>query len=144
MSGVTPRAARPSTIRRTAVDLPMPGSDSMKTLGLLIRRARVYQEIGSKHTVAPWYRCRPIGTPIIGVVEPVPNGHRPHTCTVVPRYSVGVSTHEARPPPGPGNPRPLGSRGPALVRVPIVPFSERDHRVFGQHDAGRQAGRERR
>src|SRR5688500_18027581 len=82
----------------------MPGSDSMYTLGLLISRARVYQEIGSKQTVAPVYRCRPIGTPIIGVVEPVPNGHMPHTWTVVPRYSIGASTYDNRPPPGPAYP----------------------------------------
>src|SRR5690348_8588704 len=91
-------------MRRTAVDLPMPGSDSMYTLGLLINLARVYHEIGSRQTVAQLERCRPIGTPISGVVLPVPNAHSPHACTVVPRYSTGGSTHEYWPPPGPGYP----------------------------------------
>jgi hypothetical protein len=53
--------------------------------------------------------------------EDVPelNGHRPQTCTVVPRYSRTPVTREAEPPPRPPQPREpgTGSRTVAVFRA---------------------------
>jgi len=80
-------------MRPTAVDFPRPGSAITNTLGLLISLARWNQLIGSQHTVAPLCRCRPNGTPIIGLPVPIAYGHSPHTCTVVPRHMSGACTY---------------------------------------------------
>ena len=77
------------------------------------------QLIGSAHSDAPVTRCRPTGTPIIGLPVPAAKGQRPQTWTLVARHSgaclnVGHSPSRI-------------ARG-ALVR--------------GQHDAERQASGE--
>ena len=95
----TPTAANPMIRWRTADDLPSPGSPMKNADGLAIKCARLNQEIGSKHTVLPVKRCRPNGTPTIGVPDPMENGHNPHTCIEVPRHSWGTGIVRMPPPP---------------------------------------------
>jgi len=102
-----PNAAETFTMRRTRVDLPNPGRPSTNAEGFRMRRDRNHM-IGSPHTVAPVSWCLPNGTPSVGVPEPAENGHNPHTCTVVPRYSGGASTHGTCPPPARRHPRTPG------------------------------------
>ena len=77
-------------MRRTAVDLPLPGRDRKNTEGLLISLARWNHEITSQHSVAPVIRLRPMGTPTIGEPVPAAKGHSPHTWFVVARHSPGA------------------------------------------------------
>ena len=88
--------------------MPRPGRPSTNWLGVLIMPLR-NQLIGSQHTVLSDIQCGPSGTPTSGSVVPAENGHSPHTCTLVPRYSGAGSMTPARPPPGPGQPRFSGS-----------------------------------
>src|SRR6476620_2481942 len=89
-------------------------------LGLWIRLACWNQLMGAMHSVAPSARTRPTGTPDIGVPDPATYGHRPQTCTDVPRHAGGASTGEARPPPRPGKPRMPGRRGVHSPDDPLI------------------------
>src|SRR5699024_8426890 len=76
---------------------------------------------------------RPKGTPIMGVPEPIANGHSPHTCFVVPRHSSACCTYVACPRPRPNQPRVVGrsGRGSAdFFRFALLPLFEASSRVI--------------
>ncbi len=59
----------PTHMRRMRVDLPRPGRPSAKIDGFEMIPDWNH-EIGSAHTVAPVSRCRPSGTPLMGLLDP--------------------------------------------------------------------------
>jgi len=70
----------------------------------MISLARRNHDRGSKHTVAPVCRCRPMGVPIIGVPDPTTHGHSPHLHGGGPVLRGGIH-HPRRAPAGAGQPR---------------------------------------
>src|SRR5512138_2399193 len=99
-----PYAARPVTNLLTRALLPEPGWPSTNTPGLDTSPARSHSS-GSRQTTWPHSMCRPIGTPRVGAPDPARNGYRPHSCAVVPWYSMAGVTYAARPAPGVRHPQ---------------------------------------